>query len=65
MHNFENILKVILKYIGAIIGVIIGILFYNTILKFVIIIICGIIGFYIQKNGDKVKKIIKKFAEKL
>ncbi len=58
------------KYVGAIIGVLIGVLFVvfdvtQFVLAILIIIGFGFLGYYFQKNKEKVKEKLKYFIDKM
>lgn len=67
-NKFVEFLK---KYAGILIGLAIGILIYfcNFLHRFfmfaLILLVCAVIGNYVQKNKDKVKAFLKNAIDKM
>ena len=58
------------QYKGAIIGILIAILIlitrlHDLILAIVIIVLCAIVGNYVQQNKEEVKTKLKKFIDRM
>ena len=66
----EELRKIFATYGGMIIGVLVAIFIfftglYQLFVGLLLIVACGYIGYYIQKNKDEVKEKAKKFIDKL
>ena len=66
----ESLKKIVTQYKGAIIGIIIAILIlitrlHDLILAIMLLILCAIIGNYVQQNKEKVKNVIRGFLDKV
>ena len=66
----ESLKKIVTQYKGAIIGIIIAILIlitrlHDLILAIMLLILCAIIGNYVQQNKEKVKNILRGFLDKV
>lgn len=66
----DKVRDFIIKYRGAVIGIIVAILFlivglYKIIIPVILIVLCAILGNYIQQNKDDVKEKIKNIIDKM
>ena len=66
----EAFKKFLIQYRGALIGIVIAVLIllthlYNLIIWGILILICALIGNYVQHHKYDVKEKLKKFIDKL